>query len=391
MVALKYYHEIVVHGEKGKYGVNFQQKHKAVLLIRGCLRRFSMTHDLIIVGGGPAGSTCARKAAQLDLDVLVLEKAHHPRRKACGGGVTLSAKKSLDFDFSPVVEREECGFNLYSPTGELTQIVRPEITGYTVRREDFDYFLLKKAEEAGASVQQGIRVTDVIEESDTVRVVAGNETYSANLVVGADGSNSTVARKTGLKIRWEDDEIALCIESTVPMDSSDILRIVGDPEGSERILIEFYLGFLRHGYAWAFAKKKEFSLGIGARISGLEDLKGNWMRFVSSFEKKNGVKCDLSEQTAARVPVSGMIGNTCTKRIMLIGDAAGFVSPVTGEGIRYAIESAKIAADVVKEIVSGTTGVDTMTYHNRAWEAMGKKLESEKKNTLDYSYFLKSL
>jgi flavin-dependent dehydrogenase len=243
-----------------------------------------------------------------------------------------------------------------------------------VKREDFDHFLLQKAEDAGATIQQGIRVTDIIEESNTVRVVSENETYSAKLVVGADGPNSTVARKTGLKTRWLDDEIALCIESAVPMDSSEILRIVGDPEGTERIFIEIYFGFLPYGYAWAFAKKDEISLGLGGLVSELDDLNGKWKRFVSHFEKKNGIECDLSEQTAARVPVSGMIQNSCTKRIMLIGDAAGLVRTTTAEGIFYAIESAKIAANVAKEIISEVPGVDTMKYHKTTWDAMYEDL-----------------
>jgi geranylgeranyl reductase family protein len=330
-----------------------------------------MTHDLIIVGGGPAGSSCARRAAQLGLDVLVLEKAHHPRRKPCAGGITPRVRDLLDFDITSVVEREQCGINLYSPSMVLTRIARTEATGYTVRREDFDHFLLKKAEEAGATVQQGVRVTDVIEESDGVRVVASNETYSAKLVVGAEGPNSVVARKTGLKPRWEDDEISLCIESTVPMDASDILRIAGEGEGSERILIEIYFGIVRHGYGWMFAKGNEVSLGMGALVSELEDFKGSWKKFVASFEERNGVKCDLSEQTAARVPLCGMIKNTCSKNVMLVGDAAGFVSPTSGEGISFAIESGQIAAEVAKGIVAGE-GVDTMTYHKRVWEAIGK-------------------
>ncbi len=335
-----------------------------------------MTHDLVIVGGGPAGSICAQKAAQLDLDVLVLEKAIHPRRKACGGGLTPRVKDLLDFDFSDVVEREQCGQNFFSPKGMLATFARPGVTGYTVKRDDFDHFLLKKAEEAGALVQQGVRVTDIEEDSENVHVFAGHERYSANIVIGADGPNSTIARKTGLKPRWDDDEIALCIEAAVPMDSSDILAMVGDPEGSERILLEFYFGFIRNGYGWAFAKKNEISLGLGAPISELEDLKGDWKKFVKFFEETKGVKCDLSSQTAARIPVSGIIENTCSKKIMLIGDAAGFVRTTTGEGISYGIESGIIAAEVAKDIISGEPDIDTKTYHARAWNAMNEDLHS---------------
>jgi flavin-dependent dehydrogenase len=158
------------------------------------------------------------------------------------------------------------------------------------------------------------------------------------------------------------------------MDSSEILRIVGDPNGSERIFIEIYFGFIQYGYAWAFAKKNELSLGIGGLVSEVHDLKGTWKKFVLHFEETKGVKCDISQQTAARVPVCGMLENSCTTHTMLIGDAAGLVRTTTAEGIFYAIESAKIAAEVANGIITKTPGVDTMTYHRKTWDAMNADL-----------------
>lgn len=350
-----------------------QQKQKSVCMANFNLGEISrMTHDLIIVGGGPAGATCARKAVQLGLDVLLIEKAHHPRRKACGGGVTLRVKDQLDFDFSSVVGREQCGLRLFSPSGLVVENTREEITGFNVRREDFDHLLLRKAEEAGAEVLQGVKVTDVSEESDGVVVSTDDGPRKGKFLVGADGVNSTIARKTGIKTRWQDDEIVLCMEASVPMDPSDIERVFGGP--NNRTLIEIHFGGLPHGYGWAFAKKEEISLGFGVLISEMKDLKGIWKTFVSDFEKRNGVKCDLSEATAARVPLCGFIKNTCSKKIMLIGDAAGCVSPATGEGIYYSIESGKIAAEVTKEMLSGASGVSTRTYHQRCRDAFGKDL-----------------
>ena len=333
-----------------------------------------MAHDLIVVGGGPAGATCARRASQLGLDVLLFEKAVHPRRKACGGGLTLRAEEKLDFDISGVIEREQCGLRLYGPSGTMVENYKGIVTGYTVRREDFDHLLLKKAEESGAMIVQGKKVTDIQEHSDNVEIVTDGEIHKARILVGADGPNSTVGRKTGLMPGWDDDKIGLCIESTVPMDSSDIMRISGSPDGGERVFIEIHFGATPLGYAWAFPKKNEYSLGIGVIVKVMHGLKESWLRFVKSFEEKHGVKCDLTEQTAARVPLGGLVPNLCSKRTMLVGDAAGFVSPTTGEGIHFAIESSRIAAEVAHGIVSGREGVTTESYEQQCKQGIGKDL-----------------
>lgn len=317
-------------------------------------------YDLIVVGGGPAGATCARNAAQLGLEVLVLEKDRHPRRKACGGGVTVRVREVLGFDLSDVVERQIYGLRLYSPTGSEIEHSRHEPSGLTVRREDFDALLLEKAKEAGAEVNEGSKVVDVIEESASVRAVTEDTAYTGHLLVGADGVNSIVGRKTGIQPGWKDDEVGLCIEASVPMEYTDISRIF-----NERSLIEVYFGPVLHGYAWAFPKKDEVSLGIGVRVSKMLNLKDEWKRFIAGFEKRHSVKCDLYDTTAARLPLRGRIRNTCSKRVMLVGDASGLVAPVTGEGIYYAIESGRIAAEVAYEELPKGREADARSYEQK--------------------------
>ncbi|MHA1494134.1 MAG: NAD(P)/FAD-dependent oxidoreductase, partial [Candidatus Thorarchaeota archaeon] len=103
---------------------------------------------------------------------------------------------------------------------------KPEVTGYTVKRELFDKFLIEKASEAGADVRTGIEVADVQEGSTGVRVSCRDgSTFSARYLVGADGVNSRVARSTGLKPRWDEKEIGLCIEAGVSMDYDEIIGV----------------------------------------------------------------------------------------------------------------------------------------------------------------------
>ncbi len=99
-----------------------------------------MTRDLIIVGGGPAGATCARQATENGLDVLVLEKHVPPRRKICAGGFRPGLRNILDYDIGPVIERECCGSHIYAPSGLRVVCTRPQITGYTAKRETGPFY-----------------------------------------------------------------------------------------------------------------------------------------------------------------------------------------------------------------------------------------------------------
>lgn len=343
-----------------------------------------MTHDIIVVGGGPGGAACAREAAKTGLDVLLLEKEEHPRRKMCGGGFRVGLLDLLDYDISPVIEHETCGSHIYAPSGLKVVCSKPEITGYTIKRDLFDHFLLKKASEAGAEVRTGIEVTDVHEGSTDVSVTCRDgSTFSARYLVGADGVNSRVARSTGIKSRWADKEIGLCIEAGVPMDHDDIMRITQGPyEESKRVCVEIFFGGLQHGYSWCFPKKDEVSLGMGCLMPYATGLKSAWAKFVSKFEKLNGIKVDISDAKAMRVPLAGPIKTTITKRIMLIGDSGGFVSPATGEGIFYAIETGQMAAGTVSDIIQGK--IDNVDDYQKKWKrTIGKQLK--------VSYFLANM
>ncbi len=118
-----------------------------------------MTHDLIVVGGGPAGAACAREAAKRGLDALLLKKHEHPRRKICAGGFRAALPSLLDFDITSVIEHEACGSHVYAPSGLKVVCTKPQITGYTVKRSKFDHIMLQQAGQAGAEVRTSMEVT----------------------------------------------------------------------------------------------------------------------------------------------------------------------------------------------------------------------------------------
>jgi geranylgeranyl reductase family protein len=353
-------------------------KRRIHLRISLLLECSAMTHDLIVVGGGPAGASCARRAAQRGLDVVIIEKAVHPRRKACGGGFRPGLLDLLDFDATSALDRETCGCHLFSPSRTKVVATKDMITGYLVRREVFDKLLFDKAAEAGAEIVSGTEVVDVTESAEEVIAhQADGNNIKGKFLVGADGVNSKVARKSGLKPRWKDEEIGLCIEARVPMDESEIVRITKGPYNRDLYCIQIYFGDIEHGYAWCFPKKGEVSLGMGCLMPFAAGLKRAWTNFTAEFSKLYDVKIDLSEETAMRVPLKEPANRTVTKRILLAGDAGGFVSAATGEGMCYAIETGQIAAEIVNNIIQGQIR-DTTEYERRWKKTIGKQLKVSK-------------
>jgi geranylgeranyl reductase family protein len=337
-----------------------------------------MTHDLIVVGGGPAGASCARRAAQRGLDVVIIEKAVHPRRKACGGAFRPRLLDLLDFDATSTLDRQSCGSYLFSPSRTKVVATKDMITGYLVKREVFDKLLVDKAVEAGAEIISGLEVIDVTESANEVTAHQADGTnIKADFLVAADGVNSRVARKSDLKPHWRDDEIGLCFEARVPMDESDIVRITRGPYARNFFCLHIYFGGINHGYAWCLPKKGEVSLGMGCLMPYAAGLKAAWANFIAEFTCLYNIGVDLSEVTAMRVPLKEPVERTVTKRILLVGDAGGFVSAATGEGMCYAIETGQIAAETVSDIIHGQTS-DTTEYERRWKRTIGKQLKVSK-------------
>ncbi|MHA1247303.1 MAG: geranylgeranyl reductase family protein [Candidatus Thorarchaeota archaeon] len=329
-------------------------------------------YDLIVVGGGPSGAICARRAALKGLKVAVVDKATFPRRKLCGGAVSPRVREILDFDIDSAVEREIGVAVVYSPHGQRIVGVLPGVRGLMVRRERFDHLLLQKAREAGAEVFEGVRVVGVEQLRSGIRVLGEGDSFKAAFVVGADGVNSIVARAVGLRQSWRPDYVGLCIAADVKLPPDIVESITMDSETGEPA-IELYLGAVKGGYGWLFPKRDEVSVGVGAKMSAKADLRELWRRFTTDLEQTKGVKLDLSGRSAFRVPLGPPDGRLSRRRCIVVGDAAGLVSPVTGEGIYYALKSGIIAANVVAEAVERRNHLHVVEYDRRiAHEMVGE-------------------
>ena len=302
------------------------------------------SYDIIIVGAGPAGITLAYELGKRGIGVLVLEKEKLPRYKCCAGAVTSKAAKLLNFDISEVVEDViyEVNFTFNLGSSYLGQYSQPLI--YTVMRDAFDYFLVKKAQQLGAALMDRQKVTQVQVSGDWVEISTADNTFRSRLVVGADGAYSVVARELGM---GRSMEYATGIESEIVVPEEELAK------WKSRAQID--LGCIPGGYAWVFPKRNHLSVGVGCLASKARDLHAHHQKFLNSLS--------MGSYTIARS--SSHLIPTCTKgrliwqdRALLLGDAAGLTDPLAGEGIYNAIQSAQLAAPVIEgSLVRGKVGL----------------------------------
>ena len=205
-------------------------------------------YDVIVVGGGPAGSTTARRAAQKDLHVLVLDKAEFPRVKPCGGAMRQYGVDSLDFSIDDVIQRRTYGPRFFAPSGLEIDLTVDEPDGVMVMRDEFDHLLLKKAGEAGAEVREISTVTKVSEDQKGVTVsIRDGEDFRGKYVVGADGINSVVAKSMGFYSGWSGNSAAIAIELEAEVGEETVRRICGVPHDKEGMAFHIYFGPVPYG------------------------------------------------------------------------------------------------------------------------------------------------
>jgi geranylgeranyl reductase family protein len=292
-------------------------------------------YDVVVVGAGPAGATLACQLARRGIRVLLLEKEKLPRYKCCAGGLTGKAAKLLDFDISEVAEDAihmvDFTFNLSSPY--LGQHSQPLI--YTVMRDVFDHFLVQRAQQFGAALIDGQKVTQIQMDGDWVEISTADGIFRSPLVVGADGANSTVARELGLdrNIRY-----LTAIESEVAVSTEELAK------WKSRIQID--LGCVPGGYAWVFPKRDHLSIGVGCLGSKAKHLKYSHQKFLDSLSIGNYA---VTKSSSHLIPTSTKARLVWQDKALFLGDAAGLADPLTGEGICNALLSARLAAPVIED------------------------------------------
>jgi len=307
-----------------------------------------MLYDVIVIGLGPAGATAAYYLAKEGLSVIAFDKARFPRYKPCGGCISTKVEGLLGFDISPVVEDTVRGAVFTYRSGREIEILSDKPVGYNVMRDSFDDFIFQKALAAGAELIDGCRITSLSEDKGGVSVTTETgDRYRARFLIGADGASGFVGRDY---FGFDPKEAAVSITAEVPYDRS----LAKDIEG--KLFIDF--GLVPFGYGWIFPKKKFLSVGLAGEAI---KVRGNIKGYFDTFTRTHPLLKDLcvDERSGWTVPVfyeNGALLRAVKGRVALAGDTGHLVDPFLGEGIYYAIRTAKAAAStIVDSIKSGSS------------------------------------
>lgn len=291
--------------------------------------------DVVVVGAGPSGAVLAYLLARRGLQVLLLEKDTLPRYKTCGGGVTWKAMQNLPFDASPVFEVAARG-GILTYKGE--QLMRTELgwpVAWTVMRANFDHFLVQRAVEAGVQLMDGVAVSSVDQDASGITVHSSHGVFQARILAGADGVNSIIARSLGL---LAGRMAGVGIEAEVAVSEAGMQ--------AQSSFATFDFGALPHGYGWIFPKRDHLSVGVfhASRVKA-PDMRQALERFIASQPALRGAR-QLHVQ-GHRIPLGDGRQTLHKGRALLVGDAANLADAWLGEGIYYAILSARLAAETV--------------------------------------------
>ena len=335
-----------------------------------------------MVGAGPAGSTAATFLAKKGFKVVLVDKDNFPRAKPCGGSVPMGTIKRFPYlKGSDFIESYSYGGFIHSPSlkyhiefhGEKPVVAM-------VTREKFDHGLALIAVDNGAQFLDGKQVKDVhISPDKAVVTLEDQTTISSDVVIGADGIPSTIARKSGLTP--QNKKVNVCVFQEYKLDEKTL-----DEYATKERIGHLHLMYENiPGYAWLFPKKDCVNIGVGEFMPFRKyttkkvNLIETYNSYFKMLQQDKLIPKDLKigKVKGGSVPIYPL-EQTYSERLLLCGDAAGFINPVSGGGIHFAMVSGENAATVISDAFENENFKSSfLSRYQQLWmEEFGKDLRT---------------
>jgi len=330
--------------------------------------------NTIIIGGGPAGSSCGIELLKGHNDVCIIDKAIFPRKKLCGGLVTektIDALKEivLEFDISKFVCNHSNFIEMFNGNEKIVE-TDTNTKLYFTERDKFDNELIQYYKKMGGNILENTKIIK-IDTKNRLVYTSGDKIIRYNYLIGADGANSLTRKKLGMKL----NSIGFSLEVDIPKNK------LKDINNNTQI----HFGILENGYGWVFPKGDYYTIGIGNKYSKSVDYK----KILFLYLEILGI-CNFEEivPKGAFIPFGDVVENPVgLENIFLVGDAAGLVDPINGEGIYFALSSGREAA---KAILSDNTN-KTLEYLKRFKNLKKYVVEGNKLQKTFYKPFIQKI
>jgi geranylgeranyl reductase family protein len=314
--------------------------------------------SVIVVGAGPAGATAARTLARAGVTVRLLDRSKFPRNKPCGGGISLRVLRRFPYlepALSRIATHVVSRLHLEGPDGHSALVESDAPAALLIRRVEFDNLLVELAVEAGAELVGDAEVVQARETANGLDLqTRDGRRFEAPLVIAADGVHSVLAKRLGLNAGWTKGAIALDMMEETPrsvlrdLDPSTMWVAYGYDAGGKQA----HRGRrAAEGYAYVFPKRDHVNVGIGYVLDHyrreIDEAPYTLQSgFVEMLRKRHVVEgeSDRRNFTPFLIPVGGPLRRPGRGRVLLAGDAGGFVNGFTAEGIYYAMVSGDLAA-----------------------------------------------
>jgi geranylgeranyl reductase family protein len=320
--------------------------------------------DVVVVGGGPAGAITAYRLAKLGVRTALIDANAFPRIKACGGGIQARTLHDIPFELNHLFRGTMRRITVSLRLSDSHTRSYPDPLVYCVLRSEFDSYLFECAAAAGAIVYERspLKALD-LSENGPITVRLPNGSLKTRMVVGADGANSIV--RAVLNDRrdyfWQ-----VGVSCEIPREIVNARAF--DPDC---MIVDW--GTLPSGYAWAFPKADTINIGAGGPVTIARQLKRYVMNFIENRQLLDARSLSTVSLLGHHLPTLTRRTTVSSKRVVLVGDAAGLVEPFTGDGIAFACRSARIAADHIYKALNSKIP-DLTTYQSSLMAQVGSEL-----------------